>query len=344
LRIADFDFALPPGRIAQAPIRPRDACRLLVLDRRTGARRHRIFRDLPEFLDAGDLLIMNRSRVFRARLRGTRPNGSVAEILLLRPTADAREWEALLRPGRRLHVGDRIAVAASLTVVVASEVFGVEGRRYVRLESPDEPWSAIERAGHVPLPPYIARPDNDADREDYQTVYAQEPGSVAAPTAGLHFTAPLLERLRHRGVERAELLLHVGPGTFRPVKVDKVADHRVDPEHFDLPSATVEAIEHARTGGGRVVAVGTTAVRTLESRVGTDGRLIAGAGETDCVIVPGFRFRAVDALVTNFHMPRSSLLLLVAAFAGREAILDAYAEAIREGYHFYSYGDAMLVL
>ena len=224
-----------------------------------------------------------------------------------------------------------------------SAPFGADARRRVRLEMQGDVWEALERSGHTPLPPYIARPDRPEDRERYQTVYARERGSVAAPTAGLHFTPALLERLAARGIDRAELLLHVGPGTFRPVKAENVEDHRVDPEPFMIPGESVDAIAAARRRGGRVVCVGTTTVRALETRARRDGRVEPGAGETDCVIVPGFRFRVTDALITNFHLPRSSLLLLVAAFAGRERVLAAYAEAVRRDYRFYSYGDAMLL-
>ncbi len=344
MRTSDFDYELPPELIAQVPLAERDASRLLVLDRADGSLRHRTFRDLPEVLAPGDLVVVNRSRVFPARLLGTRRGGGRAEVLLLRPLPDPREWEALLRPARRLTPGDQVEIAPDFRVTILSGAFGPEGRRRVRLESEADPWSALERLGHVPLPPYIARADGDEDKERYQTVFARERGSVAAPTAGLHFTPELLRRLAERGVERAEIVLHVGPGTFRPVKAESVEEHRVDPERYELPSETATAIERTRARGGRVVAVGTTTVRTLESAVDTAGAVRAGSGETDRVIVPGSRFAAVDALVTNFHLPRSSLLLLVSAFAGRERILDAYEEAKRERYRFYSYGDAMLIL
>lgn len=315
-----------------------------MLPRHEGGLRHSAFEQLPEFVHPGDLLVVNRSRVFPARLLGARPKGGEAEVLLLRPLEDPQDWEAFLRPARRMRIGDRIRVAEDLSVLVQSDALGAEGRRRIRLETPEDPWRAIEHHGHVPLPPYVSRPDRPADRERYQTVYAREPGSVAAPTAGLHFTPQLFERLRAGGVEIAEVVLHVGPGTFRPVQVEHVEDHRVDPEPFDLPEITAEAIGRARSRGGRVIAVGTTTVRTLESRADAGGGVRPGRGETDCVIVPGFRFRVIDGLVTNFHLPRSSLLLLVAAFAGRERALSAYAEAIRERYRFYSYGDAMLIV
>ena len=336
-----FDYDLPSDRIAQEPLAERDASRLLVLDRRTGALEHRVFRDLPEILARGDLLVVNRSRVFPARLLGRREGGGGAEVLLVRDRGDGT-WDSLVRPGRRLKEGARIRVADDLAVVVLEASTGV--LRRVRLECSGEAREALERAGHVPLPPYIRREDRPEDRARYQTVYARESGSVAAPTAGLHFTPALRARLAERGVGWTELVLHVGPGTFRPVEVDRVEDHTVDAEPFEVPQEAAEAVARTRATGKRIVAVGTTTTRVLESAVDDQGRLGSGAGETDLVIVPGFRFRAANALVTNFHLPRSSLLLLVCAFAGRERLLGAYAEAVREGYRFYSYGDAMLVL
>ena len=341
--MSDFDFALPPELIAQEPPAERDASRLLVLDRRTGAIEHRVFRDLPDLLAPGDLLVRNRSRVIPARLLGRRDSGGEAEVLLVRDRGEGR-WEALVRPGRYLRPGQRVTVDDDLSVVIESEATAEDSRRLVRLLSRtrDVP-AALERCGHVPLPPYVRRPDGAADRERYQTIYAREPGSVAAPTAGLHFTEAVVERLRARGVETADVVLHVGPGTFRPVTAERVEDHRVQPEEFLLPEETVDAVARAKARGGRVIAVGTTTVRTLEASAMGRGTIAPGGGETSLVIVPGFRFQAVDALVTNFHLPRSSLLLLVAAFAGRERVLAAYAEAVRSGYRFYSYGDAMFI-
>jgi S-adenosylmethionine:tRNA ribosyltransferase-isomerase len=344
LLISDFEYELPPELIAQEPLGERDASRLLVLDRRRGESSHREFRDLPALLTPGDLLVVNRSRVIPARLLGRRSRGGDAEILLVRDRGEGR-WEAMVRPGRHLRPGQRVTIDDDLSVVVETEALGEDGRRRVRLLSRRRDIEgALERCGHTPLPPYIRRADRPSDRERYQTVYARESGSVAAPTAGLHFTAPLLARLADRGVERAEVVLHVGPGTFQPVKVARVEDHRVAPEPYVVPPETAAAVERTRARGGRVVAVGTTTVRALESATGPEGTLAAGAGETGLVIVPGHRFRAVDALLTNFHLPRSSLLLLVAAFAGRESVLRAYADAVRQRYRFYSYGDAMLVV
>ncbi|MGE5127833.1 MAG: tRNA preQ1(34) S-adenosylmethionine ribosyltransferase-isomerase QueA [Betaproteobacteria bacterium] len=347
-----YDFRLPPELIAQEPLAERDASRLLRLDRATGAVEHRRFRELPELLRPGDLLVLNRSRVFPARLLGRRPNGGPAEILLVR-RHDVGLWEALVRPGRRLRPGTLITVAPGLQARLEAEAGpragAPDGRpgpaRLVRLLAADgDPDAAVERHGHVPLPPYIRRSDTPADRQRYQTVYAREAGSVAAPTAGLHFTPQLLDRLTARGIEAATLVLHVGPGTFRPVEVKDVREHRVDPEHYTIPEATAAAFNRARAEGRRLIAVGTTTARTLESALGDDGELHAGSGETALVIAPGHRFRVLSGLITNFHLPRSSLLLLVCAFAGRGPVLAAYQEAVRERYRFYSYGDAMLIL
>jgi S-adenosylmethionine:tRNA ribosyltransferase-isomerase len=345
-----YDFELPPELVAQEPLPVRDTSRLLVLERASGALSHRTFSDLPELLRPGDLLVTNRSRVFPARLLGRRQGGGAAEILLVRCHAPDL-WDALVRPGRRLRPGAVVHVGAGLRVRIEDPGAPEAGDgahppplRRVRL-LPDglPPEAALERYGHVPLPPYIRRADVPSDRDRYQTVYAREPGSVAAPTAGLHFTPALLERLLERGIERAELVLHVGPGTFRPVEAADVRQHRVDPERFTIPRDTALAVDRARAEGRRVVAVGTTATRALETALGPGGRLRPGEGETRLVIVPGYRFRAVDALLTNFHLPRSSLLLLVSAFGGRERVLSAYAAAVRQRYRFYSYGDAMLL-
>jgi len=316
----------------------------MVLPRAGGDVRHHVFRDLPDLLAPGDLVVVNRSRVIPARLLGQRSRGGEAEILLLRDTGADGRWEAMVRPGRHLRPGQRVTIDDDLTVVVESEALADDGRRRVRLLSKRRDVAAgLERCGHTPLPPYIRRPDRPSDRERYQTVYAREPGSVAAPTAGLHFTPAVLDRLRHRGIEVAEVVLHVGPGTFRPVSAERVEDHAVAAEPYSVPAETEAAVAAARARGGRVVAVGTTTVRTLETVARADGGIEARDAATDLVIVPGFAFRVVDALVTNFHLPRSSLLLLVAAFAGRERVLAAYAEAVKEGYRFYSYGDAMLI-
>ena len=344
-----YAFDLPPELVAQEPLLDRSGSRLLVLERRSGALRHHAFHDLPDLLVPGDLLVVNRSRVIPARLLGRRPGGGQAEVLLVR-RREPDIWEALVRPARRLPVGSVVEIAPGFRLRVEPPDESSSGRaaagplRRVRLLLDDlDPDTALERHGHVPLPPYIRRPDRPSDRARYQTVYAREAGSVAAPTAGLHFTPDVLERLAARGIDTVELVLHVGPGTFRPVAVDDVRGHRVDPEPFSIPEATAAAITRARREGRRVVAVGTTTTRALETAAEPDGSPRAGDGETGLVILPGHRFRAVDVLLTNFHLPRSSLLLLVCAFAGREKVLAAYAEAVRQRYRFYSYGDALLL-
>jgi S-adenosylmethionine:tRNA ribosyltransferase-isomerase len=347
--IEAYAFALPPELVAQEPLPSRDASRLLVLDRASQHLSHRAFSDLPEILRPGDLLVVNSSRVFKARLIGHRPGGGTAEILLVRPHRD-HVWDALLRPGGRLRPGTTVTIAAGFSVLIdpspapATSAARDPCRRVRLLLKGLSAEEAIDLYGHVPLPPYIRRKDAPADEARYQTVYARERGSVAAPTAGLHFTRELLARLEASGLERAEVVLHVGPGTFRPVEVSDVREHRVAPERFSIPESTAIAFNRARAEGRRVVAVGTTVVRALETAIDGDGRLDPKDGETALVVIPGHRIRSIDALVTNFHLPRSSLLLLVSALAGRQAILRAYAEAIRARYRFYSYGDAMLIL
>jgi S-adenosylmethionine:tRNA ribosyltransferase-isomerase len=359
-QLESYDYPLPPELIAQEPAVARDLSRLLLLDRATGALEHRRFSELPELLRPGDLLVTNRSRVFPARLLGRRANGGRAEILLVRRRDDGL-WDALLRPGRRLRAGMVVDVAPGFHVEIEPNPPGSGRESEPEPRGPSAPGAdavvrvvrlitqgidvetALERHGHTPLPPYIRREGAALDRERYQTVYAREPGSVAAPTAGLHFTPELLTRLAARGVERAEIVLHVGPGTFRPLEVQDVREHRVDPERLVIPKPAAQAVERARVERRRVVAVGTTVTRALESSLDPSGRLQAGERETDLVIVPGYRFRVVSALVTNFHLPGSSLLLLACALAGRERLLGAYREAVRKRYRFYSYGDAMLI-
>ena len=344
MKVADFDYDLPPALIAQQPAAQRDASRLLVLDRDTGRVTHRAFGEIGEELRPGDLLVVNDTRVLAARLHARKPTGGRVEVLLVEPVSGDAVWRALLsgsrslRPGMRLHVTDRLEIHLL-------ERDGDVWRLALRSEAGDPEALALS-AGAMPLPPYIVRTDHDPraalDRERYQTVYARAPGAVAAPTAGLHFTPALLEALKARGVEVASLTLHVGPGTFLPVRSDEVESHRLHEESYALPPATVEAVRRTRARGGRIVAVGTTSARTLEAAA-TGGDLAAGAGRTSLFIYPGHRFRVVDALVTNFHLPRSTLLMLVCALAGTASTLAAYREAVREGYRFYSYGDAMLV-
>ena len=341
LRTADYDFDLPPGLVAQQPAARRDASRLMVVDRAAGAVTHRWFGELPDLVRPGDVLALNTTRVIRARLLGTRASGAPAEVFLLRPHGAGR-WEAMVSPGAKLRPGRRVHVAPGFDVDILSTTG--RGTRLVHLLVDGDEGAAIERHGHVPLPPYVARDDAAPDAERYQTVYAREPGSVAAPTAGLHFTPELLAELERRGARRAEVLLHVGAGTFKPVEADDPADHPMHEEWYAVPDAAAAAINAARGGGGRVWAVGTTTLRTLESVVQPDGRVAAGSGETRIFIRPPAVVRSADVLVTNFHLPRSTLLMLVAAFAGYDLTMRAYASAVAEGYRFYSYGDAMVIV
>ena len=358
-RVADYDYALPPGRIARYPAERRDESRLLVVPREVpGAPprfRHLLFRDVVDLLEPGDVLVVNESLVLPARLLGRKPTGAPSEVLLIRPAGaavgegygqgsagDPYLWEALVRPGSKLKPGRTVVVGDDLSVEILDSTPG--SGRLVRLVTPLSVEEALERYGHMPLPPYIDRDDEVLDRVRYQTVYARTPGSIAAPTAGLHFTPELLEAIEAKGVRRAEVTLHVGVGTFRPVEADDPAEHEMHPEWYEVSERAAETIRAARAGGGRVWAVGTTAVRTLESAADESGRVRPGRGTTDLFVRPPYRFRAVDCLLTNFHLPRSTLLMLVAAFAGYETTMAAYREAISAGYRFYSYGDAMAVL
>jgi S-adenosylmethionine:tRNA ribosyltransferase-isomerase len=347
MRVDLFDYVLPADRIAQTP-RPRGTSRLLVLDRETGALTHRRFPDFPELLRKGDVLVRNDVRVRRARLYGRDEEGRLVEVFLLRPFGEGfRRWEALARPGRRAKRGRSIRFSEGLEGLVGE--VREDGRREILFDR-DVDAALLERIGNVPLPPYIRRepgaPDRPDDREAYQTVYAKEPLAVAAPTAGLHFTEDLLERVRHRGVAIADLTLAIGAATFKPVTSEETEEHSFDPEDAVVPSASLEEIARARQERRRVIAVGTTVARTLETAARLPDGLRPGEDRlfpADIFITPGFEFRAVDALLTNFHLPRSTLLMLVCAFAGRENVLAAYEAAIREGYLFYSYGDAMFV-
>jgi S-adenosylmethionine:tRNA ribosyltransferase-isomerase len=363
--VNDFDFLLPADLIAQHA-RPRGESRLLTLDRASGRVEHRTIADLPRLLRAGDLLVVNNTRVFAARLLGHRvPSGGAVECLLLAPR-NPREplepceppepsappkgaiWTALMHPGQKLKPGALVRFASDRGVLMGEVLERhFQGRRTIRLwsETGQEVGALIDALGHVPLPPYINRADTPADRERYQTVFARVRGSVAAPTAGLHFTPELLRELQSRGIEQAEITLHVGYGTFKPVKVDRVEDHLVDPEPYSIPALAAEQIARAQAEGRRVIAVGTTTTRALEDAAQRgNGTVRAGPGRTELFIYPGRDFRVVQGLVTNFHLPKSSLLMLVSAFAGTELVLRAYREAIAHRYRFYSYGDAMLIL
>jgi len=344
-RLADFDYDLPEELIAQFPARRREDARLLRIDRATGEITHGLFVDFPELLRPGDCLVLNDTQVFPARLVGVRPTRGKAEALLIRQQADGT-WQALCKPVARLRPGTEIDFDPSgrrrLVGTVVSRM--AEGLCRLRL-CHDEPLPGLlDELGRVPLPPYIGRdPVSDIDRERYQTVYARSPGSAAAPTAGLHFSHATLSAIRERGVAVCALTLDIGPGTFRPVTAERIEDHIMHSEAFVLPQQTAEQINAAKAAGGRVVAVGTTSMRTLEAVAGPDGTVEAAAGETDLFITPGYEFRCVDALLTNFHLPRSTLLMLVHAFAGCDLGREAYAEAVARRYRFYSYGDAMFV-
>jgi S-adenosylmethionine:tRNA ribosyltransferase-isomerase len=359
--VRDFDFDLPPDLIAQEPPLARGGARLLHLGRDTGSISHTHVTALPDLLRAGDLVVVNNTRVFPARLLGRRvPSGGAVECLLIRsrpgadqvaiksdPSPTSQLWEALVHPGQKLKPGARVVFEGIRTIhgeILERHFFG---RRVVRLWTDDgSPLDeAVDVIGHMPLPPYIKRDDRVDDRDRYQTVFAQQRGSIAAPTAGLHFSPPLMAALEARGVEIAELTLHVGYGTFQPIRVDRVEDHQLEAERYELGATTATAINRARAAGRRVIAVGTTTTRTLEAVARAHGgAIVAGQGETDLFLYPGAEFRIVGGLLTNFHLPQSSLLMLVSAFAGRDRVRSAYDAAIAERYRFYSYGDAMLIL
>jgi S-adenosylmethionine:tRNA ribosyltransferase-isomerase len=357
MNIADFDYHLPPERIAQTPVEPRDSSRLLVVHRDTGMVEHRVFRDIGDYLHPGDLLVANQSRVIPARLRGVKEgSGGQVELLLLAVRGDigADHWEALVRPGRRVHEGQRLSFGeGALDAEVLART--PSGGRIVRLAAREgDVAAALSALGSMPLPPYIHEPLTDAER--YQTVYARRPGSAAAPTAGLHFTPELLASLDARGIATAFVTLHIGLDTFRPIGEDQLDKHVMHSEEIEVDESTAARINATHAAGGRIVAIGTTAVRTLESvaalaaeqsehgAASPDSILVPYRGRTSLFIQPGYRFRAIDVMLTNFHLPRSTLIVLVSAFANRELVLRAYDEAVQHGYRFYSFGDAMLIV
>ena len=354
LRVQDFDFALPPELIAQQPPAERGQSRMLVVDRNTGALRDTHFVDLPSLLQPGDLLVLNDSRVIPARLYARRTTvrdrqeaTALIEVLLTEPEGD-NTWRALVRPGKKVSVGERLVFAASSgEPVLEAEVLerGEFGERLLRFAPVDDFFRALEQIGHMPLPPYIRRDDAEADRERYQTVFARERGSVAAPTAGLHFTPRMLESLAAKGIEATRVTLHVGLGTFAPLRVDRLSAVQLHRERYLIDAATAQAIHQAKRDGRRIVAVGTTVVRTLEAAAlaATSGQLEPHSADTRIFISPGFKFRVIDALLTNFHLPKSSLLMLVSAFASRENVLAAYRHAVEQQYRFFSYGDCMFL-
>lgn len=339
MKTSDFYYDLPPELIAQTPIADRDTSRMLVYSRADGSMQDRTFSDLPEFLRAGDVLVRNTTRVIPARLFGKRRDtGGMMEFLLLR-RIEGDDWEAIVKPGRRAKTGLTFDITPELSAMVLRST--PDGCRVIRFLYDGIFEEVLDRAGNVPLPPYIVEKLGDAER--YQTVYACERGSAAAPTAGLHFTDALLEKLKQQGVIIADILLHVGLGTFRPVSAENVEEHHMHAEYYQVTQEAADAINKSRKNGGRIVAVGTTSCRTLESTADENGIVKAQSGWTDIFITPGYRFRATDALITNFHLPESTLLMLISAFASREGILDAYRHAVEKRYRFFSFGDAMLI-
>jgi len=339
LKTHDFWYDLPEALIAQTPLQQRDASRLLVLNRETGAMEHRHFYDILEYLQPGDCLVMNNSRVLPARLLGHRPTGGAVEVLLLRDLGN-KQWECLCKPGRKMQPGSEVIFGnGELTAVVTA--VREDGNRVVEFRYEGIFLEVLERLGKMPLPPYIKA--ELADQERYQTVYSKETGSAAAPTAGLHFTNDLLEKIRAKGVETAFVTLHVGLGTFRPVKADDISQHHMHSELCMISGETADILNQTKAAGGRIICVGTTSCRTLESLVKEDGSFEARSKWTEIFIFPGYQFKAMDALITNFHLPESTLVMLVSAFAGREHVLQAYAEAVREEYRFFSFGDAMFI-
>jgi S-adenosylmethionine:tRNA ribosyltransferase-isomerase len=341
MRTDEFDYLLPQELIAQHPPEARGASRLMVVDRADGSISHRVFNDLPSFLRPGDCLVINETKVIPARLRGRRAGtGGAVEILLVSPLAGGA-WDAMVKPGARLAEGTTVEFDPPVLTATVHERTQ-SGRRRVTFESAGDFRRALDQVGLIPLPPYITEPL--ADKSRYQTVYAARDGSVAAPTAGLHFTAPMLRKIEAKGIDLAKIDLTVGPGTFQPVRTDKIENHVMHSERFEAPDAAVSTVNRAKKNGGRVIAVGTTSARVLETMTGDGGQMRAGAGETNIFIYPGYRFTAVDALITNFHLPRSTLLMLVCALAGQELIIKAYEEAVQKRYRFFSFGDAMLII
>lgn len=342
VKLSDFDYELPPDHIAREPVRPRDASRLLVIDRKTGQWTDSSFVGIATHLRSGDLLVLNNTRVLKARLEGTlERSGRSIEVLLSNPVS-GNTWAAMLGPGRRLRDGDRILLEEGAIAVVGER--GEYGLRLIELSPPDgiSLEDFLERSGHIPLPPYMGRDDTSLDAVDYQTVFARQPGAIAAPTAGLHFSETVLTSLAEHDVETVEITLHVGAGTFIPVRTDDPNEHRLKPERYSIGEGAATRLNAARAARRRIIAVGTTSTRTLEYVFARNGRFVAGEGETDLYILPGYRFGAVEGLVTNFHLPRSTLLLLVSAFASRDIVLEAYRHAVDAGYRFYSYGDCTL--
>lgn len=338
MRVEEFDYYLPPSAIAQEPAEPRDTSKLLVLDRKAHRFKEAIFRDIVRFLRPGDVLVLNDTKVIPARIYGKRPSGGKCELLLLRDLGGGR-WEALIRPSRKLKPGSEVIVG---DIVLKVKERTEDGTKVIEFPSEEDAWRLMEAFGQLPLPPYVKKPLHDPYR--YQTVFARIPGSTAASTAALHFTEELIKRLQEEGIKLVWFTLHMGISSFRPIRTEEVEQHRLVPEYFVLPQETAEEINRAKKEGRRVIACGTGAVRTLEARARDDERVEAGSGLVDLFIVPGYRFKVVDGMITNFHMPRSSHLVLVSAFAGKEKVLEAYKWALERGFRFLSFGDAMLIL
>ncbi|MBQ1407527.1 MAG: tRNA preQ1(34) S-adenosylmethionine ribosyltransferase-isomerase QueA [Eubacterium sp.] len=345
MKISDFDYELPKELIAQTPAAERDSCRLMVLDRAKGTIEHRHFYDILDYLNAGDCLVMNDSKVIPARLFGVKEGTGAAIEFLLSKHLKGDDWETLVRPGRRLKPGDRVRFGDSLTAEITG--YGDSGTRIVRFEYDGIFMERLEELGKMPLPPYIEREATKEDKDTYQTVYAEVDGSVAAPTAGLHFTKELLKKAEEKGVRLAYVTLHVGIGTFRPVKCENVEDHEMHFEEYSISEETAETINETKARGGRIISVGTTSTRTMESAaVFTENgyRIAPGSGNTGIFIYPGYEWKIVDSLITNFHLPKSTLIMLVSALYDREKVLEAYQEAVAEKYRFFSYGDAMIII
>lgn len=340
LRLSAFDFDLPESLIAQEPSPQRDRSRLMVLKRGSDAVEHRVFSDIVEYLLPGDLLVVNDTKVFPCRLLARKPGGGKAEIFLLSERG-RNLWDALVKGG--VSTGKRLSITAGIEAEIIGAGTDTDSLRSILFHGIDDIRTLLPEIGKTPLPPYIKRDPSSEDRERYQTVYAAQEGAVAAPTAGLHFTGELLQRLKTKGIELATITLHVGPGTFRPVKVHTITEHRMLPEHYLIGQAAAASINRAKSEGRRVIAVGTTSVRTIETASRADGTVNAGAGSSELFVYPGYRFKVTDGIITNFHLPKSTLLMLVSAFAGREVTLSAYRTAVAEKYRFYSYGDAMFI-
>ena len=343
MKISDFDFELPDGLIAQEPLENREKSRMLAVGRASGAFQDEYFYNFPKFLQKGDVVVLNNTKVFPARLFGESETGAKIELFLVRET-EKRVWETLARPARRLKIGKKINFGEDLTAEVLEKTD--EGRVFVRFETAGDFDEILEAIGKTPLPPYIKRDDGDLDqdRARYQTVFARERGAIAAPTAGLHFTPQILEEIANSGVQIAEITLHVGYGTFEPVRVDDLSEHRVLPENYEIAPATAELLNRAKSEKRRIIAIGTTTTRALETTAALHGKFVAGKSLANLTITPGYKFKAIDGLLTNFHLPQSSLLVLVSTFGGYELIMNSYKHAVAEKYRFYSYGDCMLII